>query len=299
MRCLFIEKDRTSFSRLKQYCDGISDIEVTPQNWDFTAHVGEIVRFAQERTKSFPFVFIDPKGWELIQTEVIAPILRLNPGEVLITLMTSWITRFISDRTKGFERLLGSDLFRILQLEGEEQEEEVVSCYANSVREVGNYNYVCTLPVMKPDQDAFHFYMIYGTRHLKGVEVFKETERNVIPFMHETRARAQERRRFEQSKQSEMFGAETRYRERKFTQFRLKNLELAKSRLKKVLVTSQRVLYDDAWATTMQYSGVMPSDFHEWIREWNSSGLLSFMNLQSGQKLPQKNRHQYLKWKIQ
>jgi three-Cys-motif partner protein len=297
MRCLLIEKDSDAFDKLKQYCDGISDIDVSVYNWDFTAHTAEIVRFARERTKSFPFIFIDPTGWELVQMDLIAPILSLNPGEVLITLMTSWITRFISDETKGFERLLGADLSRIRQLEGEEQEEEVVRCYANAVRAAGKYSYVCTLPIMKPDQDAFHFYMIYGTRHVKGVEVFKETEKSVIPFMHEARALAQERRRFEQSGQSTMFGPEARYREKKFTRFRLKNLELAKSQLRKVLEAAEQISFDDAWATTMQYSGVMNSDLHAWIAEWKNSGRLVISNQQPGQKLPQRHRHQYLTWR--
>jgi len=297
MRCLFIERDFEAFAKLRRYCDGVSDIEVTAHNWDFTNHVDDIVRFAEERSKSFPFVFIDPTGWEIVQPELIAPILRLEPGEVLITLMTSWITRFIGDKSKGFERLLGVDLPRILQLEGEEQEEEVVRCYAKTVRDTGRYKYVCTLPVMKPDQDAFHFFMIYGTRHIRGVEVFKETEKSVIPFMHEARAMAQERRRFEQSGQIPMFGPEARYREKKFTQFRLKNLEVAKCHLRDILQGSEQIPFDDAWAITMQYSGVMNSDLQNWIAEWKNAGQLEITNQQPGQKLPQKNRNQSLKWR--
>ena len=82
------------------------------------------MRFAKEQPKSFPFFFVDPTGWEPLQIDVIAPILSMNPGEVLITLMTSWITRFLSDQTKGFHRLLGAEVPRILQLDGEDQEEE-------------------------------------------------------------------------------------------------------------------------------------------------------------------------------
>jgi len=47
----------------------------------------------------FPFTFIDPTGWEPPAINLITPILRLEPGEVLINLMTSWIRRFISDKT--------------------------------------------------------------------------------------------------------------------------------------------------------------------------------------------------------
>ena len=189
MRCLFIEKEPNPFQQLKKFCDQIKDVEVIPENWDFMGHIADVVRFAKGRSKSFPFVFVDPTGWEPLAIEVITPILRLDPGEVLINLMTSWITRFLSDETKPFERLLGSDLPRLRQLQGEEQEEELVRSYKEAVVKAGNFKYACTLPVMKPDQDAFHFHMIYATRHMKGVEVFKATEKAIIPFMHETRAR--------------------------------------------------------------------------------------------------------------
>jgi len=296
MRCLFIEKEPGPFQRLKKFCDETRDVEAIPENWDFTKHIADVVRFAKGRSKSFPFVFIDPTGWEPLAIRLIAPILRLDPGEVLINLMTSWITRFLSDETKSFERLLGSDLPRLRQLQGEEQEEELVRSYKEAVVKAGSFEYACTLPVMKPDQDAFHFHMIYATRHIRGVEVFKETERTIIPFMHETRAKAQERRRFAQSGQTSFLPAEAHYKERRFTQYQLRNLEVAKSELRKTLETTGRVLFDDAWANAMQHSTVMGSDLREWMNEWKASGLLTFVNLQPGQKLPRKHEHQYLEW---
>jgi three-Cys-motif partner protein len=297
MHCLFIERDPDAFRKLEDYCKSVQDLDVVAENWDFTSHLDDIVRFARQGSKPFPFEFVDPKGWEAIQTGLIAPILQMFPGEVLITLMTSWITRFISDESKGFERLLGPDLDRIQQLAGEEQEDEVVRCYATSVRDVGRYEYVCTLPVMKADQDAFHFYMIYGTRHPKGVDVFKKTEKYVVPFMHETRARAQERKRLQQTGQHGLFGADTQYRERKFTRFRERNLELARSRLQDLLTTSGHVKYDDAWAMAMQYSGVMETDLQDWMREWQSAKLLAFSDLGPRQKLPRREHRQYLIWR--
>lgn len=296
IRCLFIENETAPFQQLKKFCDKTKDVEVTPKNWDFKTHVADVVRFAKERSNSFPFVFIDPTGWEPLAIKLITPILRLAPGEVLINLMTSWITRFLSDETKHFDRLLGSDLPRLRQLRGEEQEEELVRSYKEAVVKAGNFNYACTLPVMKPDQDAFHFHMIYATRSIRGVEVFKETEKAVIPFMHETRAKAQERRRIEQSGQSSLLPAEALYREKRFTRYQLRNLEVAKYELRDMLESSDQVLYDDAWAKVMQHSAVTGRDFHDWIKEWKASGSLTFINLQPRQKSPQKGADQYLKW---
>jgi three-Cys-motif partner protein len=296
MRCLFIEKDPDAFLKLKEFCSKVSDLEVTPQNWDFTTRISDIVRFAKARSKSFPFIFIDPTGWEPLAIKLITPILRLEPGEVLINLMTSWIRRFLTDETKHFEPLLGSDLPRLRQLQGEEQEEELVRSYAAEVVKAGDFKYACTLPVLKSDQDAFHFYMIYATRHIRGVEVFKQTERSVIPFMHEARAKAQERRRVAQSGQYSLLPPEAKYKERRFTEFQLRNLDIAKNELIKMLRASEQVLFDDAWAKVMQHSAVMENDFRGWLSEWKSSSSLIFVNLDPGQKLPRKDAGQFLKW---
>lgn len=294
MRCLFIENETASFQQLKKFCDKTKDL--TPKNWDFTAHVADVVRFAKERSNSFPFVFIDPTGWEPLAIELITPILRLDPGEVLINLMTSWIIRFVPDETKNFGRLLGSDLPRLRQLRGEELEEELVRSYKDAVVKAGDFKYACTLPVMKSDQDAFHFHMIYATRHIRGVEVFKETEKAVIPFMHETRAKAQERRRVAQSGQSSFFPAEAHYKEKRFTRYQIRSLEVAKCETRDMLETTDQVLYDDAWAKAMQHSAVTGRDFRDWVNEWKASGALTFINLQPGQKVPLKGADQYLKW---
>jgi hypothetical protein len=271
-------------------------MEVTPKNWDFTTHVADVVTFAKERNNSFPFVFIDPTGWEPLAINLITPLLRVDPGEVLINLMTSWIVRFLSDETKNFDRLLGSDLPRLRQLRGEEQEEELVRSYKDAVVKAGDFRYACTLPVMKSGQDAFHFHMIYATRHIRGVEVFKETEKAVIPFMHEKRAEAQERRRVAQSGQSSFFPAEAHYKEKRFTRYQIRSLEVAKYELRNMLETGERVLYDDAWAKTMQHSAVMERDLRDWLNDWKASGAMTFVNLQPGQKFPRKDADQYLKW---
>lgn len=150
---------------------------------------------------------------------------------------------------------------------------------------------------MKPDKDSFHFHMIYATRHDRGVEVFKETEKSVIPFMHDTRAQAQQRRTLEQSGQTSMFRAEATYREKRFTRFQLRNVELAKAHLKKQLESSHEILFDDAWATVMQYSAVSLADLHDWLREWEAAGLLEITNKIPRQRWPHRKQNQYLRWR--
>jgi hypothetical protein len=150
---------------------------------------------------------------------------------------------------------------------------------------------------MKPNQDAFQFYMIYGTRHMKGVEVFKATEKRVIPFMHEARAQAQHRKKMESSGQTSFLDPQAHYREKKFTAYRERQLELAKNNLRSVLGIRRRVLFDDACAITMQYSTVQEADLRSWIEEWKVSGHLKVADELPRQKYPRRGQKQYLEWK--
>lgn len=295
-RCLLVENDPENFKQLDAFANTVSDIEVTTKHWDFSDHVNDIVRFARERKKSFPFFFIDPKGWELVAINLIRPILRLEPGEVLINLMTSWVKRFLSDESKNFEQLLGPDVGRLRQLTGDEQEEELVRCYANSVKNAGRFKYVCTLPVLKADSDMFHFWMVYGTRHPKGVEEFKNTERIVIPFMHQTRAEAQQRKRFLQSGQFSLLTPQETYVERRLSRLEQKNQGTAYSNLRNLLQEEEPILFDDAWAMTMQFSLVTEADLKEWIKEWQKQGDLEISGLQPGEKTIKRQSGHKLRW---
>jgi three-Cys-motif partner protein len=296
MRCLFIERDPAAFRKLKLYCDGIADIDVRAENWDLTEHIQDVVQFARERTNSFSFYFIDPNGWEQLQIKLITPLLKLIPNEVLINLMTSWITRFLSDESKQFDRLLGPGWQNLLELRGEEQEEQLVRIYAGAVQTAGEFDYVCTLPVLKPNQDAFHYYMIYATRHIRGVEVFKETEKHVIPFMHETRAQAQQRKRLEQSGQLSLLSPEAHYKETRFTRHRLRSLEVATNELRRKLESADQIAYQDARATVLQNSAVTDADFRKWLGDWKAAGLLEITNQRPWQKGAHKGDGQHLKW---
>lgn len=296
IRCLLIEKDPSAFRELEKYSGQMKDLEITSRNWDLTKHIQDVVQFATARNNSFPFVFIDPKGWEAVQIEVIKPLLALQPGEVLVNFMSSWITRFLHDKSKRFDRLVGSDWDRLILLKGDELEDELVSSYAAAVRAAGRFKYVCTLPVMKPNQDAFHFHMIYGTRHIRGVEVFKATEKFIIPFMHETRAQAQARRDFVQSGQHNFLQPLERYRESRFTRHQLRSVATAKFELRRQLESLGELLYDDAWATVMQHSAVTDADFRELLNEWMAEGLIEITGQQAGQKLPRKHAGQFLRW---
>jgi three-Cys-motif partner protein len=277
MRCLFIEQEPGPFAELKKFCDGVNDIEVVAKNWDFEHHVDDVVTSVRRRGQSFPFFFIDPKGWECAAIPLLTPILSLEPGEVIINLMTSWISRFLSDSSKDFTKLVGSEVTRIASLQGDSREYELVRCYSEAVRKAGGFPYVCTMPVLKSTDEKFHFHMIYATRSQKGVEEFKKAERDVVPLMHGARADAQVRKTFQATGQFPLLQPIDTYQESRYTRYKESNLSLAKEAAANKLTTS--VSFDVLWAEWMQFACVQDDDLQAWIREREKAGEIEIRNL--------------------
>ncbi len=71
-----------------------------------TCRIDEIVRYCSTR-RTFPFILIDPLGWKLAGISQISPLLKLKPGEVVINLMSSFITRLVNDTATILSDLLG------------------------------------------------------------------------------------------------------------------------------------------------------------------------------------------------
>jgi three-Cys-motif partner protein len=284
--CLFIEKEKTPFLELDAYAQAknSNEIRVHARNWDFAERIDDIVRYCST-PRTFPFILIDPWGWKLAGISQISPLLKIRPGEVVINLMSSFITRFVNDPATDLSDLLGENFPELRALSGTELEFAVVRKYCDLIKREGDFAYVCALPVMKPDSDAFNFYLIYATRHPKGVEVFKSVEKRTETQTHVVRADVQKRQRQERSGNFELFEAPVQYRERKYQQLATDNRARAKKRVVELLQSGQDVSYDDCWAEALQYSAVYVTDLREWIEEWEKDGAVSVKGRKSASEV--------------
>ncbi len=275
IECLFIEKEPGPFQKLDTFAKerNSSEIKVRAENWDFSERIDEIVRYCSTR-RTFPFILIDPWGWKLAGISQISPLLKLRPGEVVINLMSSFITRFVNDTATDLSDLLGEDFPELRSLSGTELEFAVVRKYCDLIKREGDFPYVCALPVMKPDSDAFNFYLIYATRHPKGVEVFKRVEKRTEEQTLLVRADVQRRQRQERTGNFELFAAPVLYRERRYQQLAEDNRLRAKKRVWDLLTASPEVPYDDCWAEALQFPAVYETDLREWLAEWERAGIL-------------------------
>ena len=74
----------------------MDDAEVETRNAILEESVDAILDFVRrDGRQTFPFIFIDPTGWTGFAMDTIAPLLSVEPGEVLINLMTKDVRRFI------------------------------------------------------------------------------------------------------------------------------------------------------------------------------------------------------------
>src|SRR5712664_1042163 len=219
LRCFFIEEDAKSYERLAQFARETTDAEVVTKNSEFIQAIPEIEVFLRAGGQhAFGFTFIDPTGWTGFAMKEIRRLLLHRPGEVLINFMTSYIRRFAQSpekiRQQEFEDLFGSAEFRdeMVGLASKDREDALVRRYVRSVRETGEFPYVCAAVVLHPQKDTAHFHLIYATRDMKGVEVFKEAEKAAMKVLEEARAEAQQRKREARKKQPEMFVAPVLHR---------------------------------------------------------------------------------------
>ena len=215
-----------------------------------------------------------------------APILEVEPGEVLINFMSSWIIRFLDDESKPFDKLLSADVSRLRNLSGDELEDELVNLYAGQVRRQGNYAFSCAIPILMPDRDSIHYHLVYGTRGFKGLEEFKKTEAVAIPFMHDVRALAQRRREEQKEGQGFLFNASHTYQENRFQRFNRRRLANAQEAITELLRNKDAPSYQDLFRESMQYSTVLEADLRQWLDDWRSRRWIRYGNWSPRQKVP-------------
>ena len=178
-----------------------------PGTRDGKQAVPDILDFVRRSNpSSFPFILLDPTGWTGLELDVITPLLRLKPGEVLVNFMTSFIRRFIKSpdpaTQETFERLDGPfkpSISELQKLKSEDLDDALVEAYAQLLRVTGGFAHICKAVVLHPDIDSTHFHLIYATRNPKGVEVFKDAERAAMKIQDEVRAEAKGKKRVRKS----------------------------------------------------------------------------------------------------
>ncbi|MDA2925592.1 three-Cys-motif partner protein TcmP [Acidobacteria bacterium AH-259-L09] len=207
IRCIFIEKESQAYQELERATTDITDINVKALYGEFERLVPEILR---EVGRSFAFFFIDPTGWTGFGLNRIQPILNHRPGEVLVNFMFDYINRFLEhpgpDMEKTFNELFAGSGWRDV-IRSPNREAEIISFYAGRMKEVGQFDYCTWTRIMKPLVEKSYFYLVYGTRHPKGLIEFRGVEKKFVEEQERVRSEAKQAERVRRTGQKELFRA--------------------------------------------------------------------------------------------
>jgi three-Cys-motif partner protein len=307
LRCFFLEKTPSAYTKLKQFADQIDDVVIETKNKKLEDAIKDILKFVQEGgPTSFHFIFIDPKGWSGFAMETIAPLLQLNAGEVLINFMTEHIRRFIESPQRqtqeSFIKLFSSGQFKdkLKGLEEKDREDAIVTAYSERVKRVGVFRFTSSAIVLHPEKNRTHFHLIYATRDRRGIEVFKEAEKKAMPVMEKTRDEAQKREREERTGQTELglfSGAVTQDPSAYFRSLRERYVSRARAAVLHLVQTKKQLTYDEAWSLALTFPLTWESDLKDWIREWEQDGQLEATGMKERQRVPQLGQKIRLIWK--
>jgi three-Cys-motif partner protein len=167
-----------------------SNVKVVIYNQSFKDVATDLAYSLREQKKQLAptFAFVDPFGWSGVPLEVIADLLSFDRCEVLFNFMYDSINRFVADTRPGVARHF-ADLFGTAEeehaqagkLAGEERKEFLRELYIRQLREVADFDYVRSFELVDGDRGRTAYYLMYGTRHPKGLAVMKEAMWSLDP----------------------------------------------------------------------------------------------------------------------
>ncbi|WP_440057321.1 three-Cys-motif partner protein TcmP [Pseudomonas fragariae (ex Marin et al. 2024)] len=270
-RALYIEKNKEAFSKLKSFLDDDSSSCVAADciQGDYTTKIPEIAAWASH---NFTFFFIDPKGWrKVINAPVLAPLLALNKAEFLINLMYDFINRAMSMKAQqaNVEELLGKPVSFSGKESATERQRIIVAQYRQAVGSLygGRSAHVT---VERPGMDRVLYFLIYLTRHPKGLIVFKEAAEQMHMIQRvsqfETKLRHQSSKR---APIDDLFGTIEEPSEATGAQ---DNRTLAKTFLLTKLSASPMLIDNECWAGFLEETDLYPTDFQLAFKELMKEG---------------------------
>ena len=204
--------------------------------------------------------------------EVIKPLISVHPSEVLVNFMTGHVVRFVEDRREGlresFRRLFGDDSYEreIEGLQGLEREDSIVDAYARRLAHEGEFPFYSVAMVLQPTRDRTHFHLVYVTRNLKGIDVFKDAERKSLKLAENVRAEAKKGKREQATGQIELFGGTEMPDVNYLAELQDHHEARAREALEQLTAGVTEIVYDDLYAVALRYPLVQEKFLRAWIK---------------------------------
>lgn len=203
INCVFVEKNSRSFAKLSEIVGPFhkpnKGFSVRALHGEFEERVADI----EEVTgRSFQLLFIDPKGWKGYAYGRTGELVGHSPGEVIINFMYDHFNRFRNlDDPKQEELRVGllgknwrSQFDALINADEEISIDGALThLFRERLREVGGFQYVVTTRIDRATKDRPQYFLVYGTRHPKGLEVYRANEAKALKIQVGERSLAKSR----------------------------------------------------------------------------------------------------------
>jgi three-Cys-motif partner protein len=284
VRCVCVEQDSDAFTKLEAFAktSSRSGFTVEALNGEFHAQVPQICRIVERAGNSaFKFVFLDPKGWSLNMTQLL-PLIKGRSCEVVVNLMTRHIIRFLDeeDRTRSISDLLGrSDAVEsIRKLSSEERPDALVREYCKSLHTLAGYEYVSSAAIFDPDKDEIRYFLVYGTNHHRGIEVFKAAESTAAKLQDAIRHQAAMKKAGGQGDMfSGLFGEGVPASNFAFKQWEKYCAKARRKILERLAASPDGVQFKTLFCDAMAFPLVTPRELHGWLEEWKQQRWIDYV----------------------
>src|ERR1700682_5589632 len=281
MTAILVEKASAAYKELETLPPKFPDIEIIPLRGDFVTLIPTIL--AKIPAAAFAFFLLDPKGWRIALAQV-HPILSRANSEVLFNFMFEFINRAASIEdpivVAGLNELLPTGDWREkLGRAGtsDERKSILVDAFTTCLSKAGNYKHICETTVLRPDRDRPLYSLFYGTRHDRGLEVFRDCQVKALEAQASARAATKVGKAEAKSGQGEMFGSLHEMSENE-AEFFLKS-EASKARDALIALAPDRsapILYKDLWPQVLARQVVRKTAVNQLAAQLRKDNLLDF-----------------------
>jgi len=179
----FIEKDSNRAKILtqvlkKRFPNLPKNIRYRVQGAEFAPTLEQVLNELEKQGASLAptFAFLDPFGFSGFPMELIGRMMSYDKCEVLITFMAGFVKRFLDEsREPVLNALFATQEWKKARniSDPDKRLRFLLDLYERQLRNVGGAEYVRSFGMIGPHNQLI-YYLVYGTKHWKGLKVMKE-----------------------------------------------------------------------------------------------------------------------------
>lgn len=175
-----------------------------------------------------------------------------------------------------------------------DKEDALIGEYFRNLKARGRFEHVAAAMVLDPDISRTAFHLIYATRNIVGLQVFKAAEKSAMNTMLAAQEAAALRKRQTDKVQGDLFGPIDVIVPKHHATLRARYGAMARELVTSLLSSKKTISYDVAWRAALSFPLVWESDLKEWIAGWRLDGSVTVSGLGARERVPKLDHNHML-----